>query len=76
GTVVMYVDSKENLIRNVHFAPDVVHNLISVGQLIRKGYAVVFEDEACVVKTKNGDTVLTANMKDNNMFPVDLSSKN
>ncbi|KAI3507208.1 hypothetical protein L1887_22073 [Cichorium endivia] len=37
GTVAVSIGGKEKLINDVHYAPTIAHNLISVGQLIENG---------------------------------------
>lgn len=75
GTVTISIEGKGKLINDVHFAPGLAHNLISVGQLIENGLKVEFDDNTCVVKRKNGEIVLYLRMTRNRMFPVDFSHK-
>lgn len=43
------------LLENVYFAKDIDHNLISVGQLSKKGISCTFgENEKCIIRSKTG----------------------
>ena len=39
-------------IPNVYHVKGLKHNLLSIGQLIQKGYRVYMEDDHCVIKDK------------------------
>ncbi|KAJ8900589.1 hypothetical protein K2173_025366 [Erythroxylum novogranatense] len=73
GTVTITVDGKERMIQNVHYAPKLAHNLLSVGQLMESGMSVMFDQGACVVRKKTSEVVIQARMTGNKMFPVDMS---
>ncbi len=45
------------------------HRLVSVGQLTRTGYGVMFFDDRCVV-VKDGITVLSIKRSGNNLYPI------
>ncbi|KAL6332549.1 hypothetical protein AAG906_008969 [Vitis piasezkii] len=42
------------LIPDVLFVPNIDQNLLSVGQLLEKGFKVLFEDKFCMIKDANG----------------------
>lgn len=69
------IEGKDKLINDVHFAPVLAHNLISVGQLIENGLKVEFENNAFVVKKQDGEVLLYSKMTGNRMFLVDFSRK-
>ena len=48
------------------------HNLLSIGQLIQKGYRVYIEDDHCVIKDKRPSDQLIAKvpMTRNHLFPL------
>ena len=35
-------------IPNLYYVPHLKHNLISIGQLLQKGYKIYFENDACM----------------------------
>ncbi|KAI3721795.1 hypothetical protein L2E82_32813 [Cichorium intybus] len=76
GTAEISVGNNKKLIKEVQFAPNLAHNLLSVGQLIQSGYLVIFDDDRCTVKNKGNGRVLTcAYMSTNRMFAVDFSKE-
>jgi len=52
-------------ISDVLYVPDIDQNLLSVGQLMEKGFKVMFEDQWCLIKDNLG----------NNMFKVKIKAK-
>ena len=52
-TIESYVGTK--LISDVLFAPAIDQNLLSVGQLVEKGFKVMFEEEKCMIIDSNGN---------------------
>jgi hypothetical protein len=42
---------------------DIDHNLLSVGQLMEKGFKVIFEDKWCLIKDNIGNNVFRVKMK-------------
>jgi hypothetical protein len=63
GTVGVKSHSGDKLISNVLYVPKLNQNLLSVPQLLKKGYKVLFEHEKCVIKDQNNKEVLRAQMK-------------
>lgn len=72
GTVAMKINSgKIKLINNVLFSPDLAHNLLSVGQLMKNGHSILFDDGVCLIKEKKtGYVVAKVHMTKNFMFPL------
>lgn len=65
------VDTKKGQkkkISSVYYVPGLKHNLLSVGQLLQKGYDLHFKGETCEVKDQNGSLVGKINMTGNRMF--------
>ncbi|XP_016730377.1 uncharacterized protein [Gossypium hirsutum] len=50
GNVLVSTGSGNKLITYVLFVPDIDQNLLSVGQLVEKGYTLVFKDGCCIVQ--------------------------
>ena len=50
GTVAIEGHAGLKLISDVLYVPDIDQNLLSVPQLIEKGYKVFFEDKNCMIK--------------------------
>nr|KYP40110.1 hypothetical protein KK1_038565 [Cajanus cajan] len=63
GKVVIKSHSGLKLISNVLYVPDINQNLLSVAQLLGKGYKVLFEDKNCVIKDIHNKEVFNFHMK-------------
>ncbi|XP_076894582.1 uncharacterized protein LOC143546911 [Bidens hawaiensis] len=62
------------LLDDVYFAPRLEFNLLSVGQLMKKGYSLLFDDNKCLIKNKTtNSTLMTVMVASNNMFLLDAS---
>ena len=53
------LDGKTN-IDEVYFVDGLKHNLLSVGQLVDKGYQLQFVDNTCTIKDKEGNMIGTS----------------
>lgn len=67
-------NGKVKLLSDVFFVPNLAHNLLSVGQLMDGGYAIVFDNGACVIKDKFGQPMVNICMTENKMFPLKISN--
>lgn len=62
------------MIHDVYYIPGLAYNLLSVGQLVHKGYLVAFHDNVCEIKRKGSVVPLVKiHMSKNKMFPLELS---
>ena len=61
-------------IPDVYFVPGLKHNLMSVGQLVQKGYKVSFDNDVCTILDRNpsGRLIARVNMTQNRMFPLQI----
>ena len=57
GTVAIESLSGMKYISDVLFVPDIDQNLLSVPQLIEKGFKVIFEDNVCLINDVKGEHV-------------------
>ncbi|KZV18661.1 hypothetical protein F511_40615 [Dorcoceras hygrometricum] len=75
GTVeVKSVFGKSKLISNVLYAPELAHNLLSVGQLLLSGFTILFDESHCIITEKaTGHVLAKVNMAENHMFPLVFS---
>ena len=65
-TVVVISKNGKKLTQVVMCAPGVTHNLLSLGQLMKKGYCAIFDDENCMTyDKKNGSPVYIEKMTAN-----------
>ena len=49
GTVAIEGHTSLKLISNVLYVPEINQNLLSISQLLEKGYKVLFEDNHCMI---------------------------
>lgn len=75
GTVYIRTQKgKLNQLEGVQFVPSLAHNLLSVGQLLVKGYSIVFNQESSIITDNHTrKKVIKIQKSRNNMFPVDVS---
>ena len=63
GTVAISSCSGTKYISDLLCFPEIDQNLLSVGQLIEKGYKVMFEDKNCLIKDAVGQDIFKVIMK-------------
>ncbi|RVW91832.1 Copia protein [Vitis vinifera] len=63
GTMVIESLTGLKYITDVLYVPDIDQNLPSVGQLIEKGFKVIFEDKWCMIKDAKGRDVFKVKMR-------------
>jgi len=77
GTVnILTKKGEKKYISDVYFFPGLKHNLISIGQLMQKGYNVFFKNDVCTTLDRPPSRQLIAKvqMTNNRMFPLKLKS--
>ena len=62
------------LIYDVLYVPEINQNLLSVPQLLEKGYKVLFEDKNCMIKDSKDRKVFNVQMKGKS-FALDLKKR-
>ncbi|KAG8492349.1 hypothetical protein CXB51_009664 [Gossypium anomalum] len=72
GSVIVSTCSGNKVISDVLFVPDIDQNLLSVGQLVEKGYSLVFKNDSCVIKDCHGQEIITVGMVDK-CFMLDVN---
>ncbi|KAK9088025.1 hypothetical protein Syun_030419 [Stephania yunnanensis] len=63
GTIAIESVSGTKLIKDVLFVPNINQNLLSVGQLLERGFKVIFESNRCLIKDSRGEDGFKVNMK-------------
>ncbi|WVZ10601.1 hypothetical protein V8G54_015131 [Vigna mungo] len=74
GTVAIEGQTGSKLISDVLYIPKINQNLLSVPQLLEKGYNVLFEDKNCMIKDSAGKEVFKVRMKGKS-FALDFMSE-
>eukprot|EP00253_Pinus_taeda_P035137 PITA_35137 len=82
GEVKIFTKKGERkTITDVYYVPGMRCNLLSIGQLVHKGYNVFFENDVCTImdRAPNKRCIVEVNMTRNRMFPLriraDLENK-
>ncbi|XP_024964069.1 uncharacterized protein LOC112504361 [Cynara cardunculus var. scolymus] len=70
GDISIKIRNKDKRISDVFYVPGLKHNLLSVGQLILKGYRLVFKDGCCEVTDSTNSPIGRIIMTSNKMFPI------
>ena len=63
GTIAITSYEGTKFISDVLFVPKIDQNLLSVGQLLDKGYKVLFENKPCLIKDASGKDLFNVKMK-------------
>jgi len=63
GTIAISTYSGTKLISDVLYVPEIDQNLLSVGQLIERGFKVLFENESCLIKDSDGKDIFKVKMR-------------
>ncbi|KAJ0500422.1 putative RNA-directed DNA polymerase [Helianthus annuus] len=67
-------NGQSKVLYDVHYAPALDYNLLSVGQLMRTGYSVLFDDDKCVITHKaSKKMVCSIRMSTNNTFSLNVN---
>jgi len=74
GIVAIECCSGTKIITNVLYVPEINQNLLSVGQLLEKGYKVLFEDKMCLIRDAKGRDLFKVKMKWKS-FSLDLMKR-
>ena len=69
-TIAIKTQTSTKLISDVLFVPKLSPNLLSVGQVIEKGYSLMFKDNTCEIYDPHGAELLCVMMK-NKSFTLD-----
>ncbi|KAJ0566228.1 putative RNA-directed DNA polymerase [Helianthus annuus] len=74
GEVSVSIKGRTRKIPNVFYVKGLKHNLLSVGQLINKGYTILFQKDRCIIKDAESEVIGEIRMTSNKMFPLHLDS--
>ena len=66
-------DGKDTVIEEVLFVPGMKTNLLSLGQLLEKGFVMRMEDNCLKVFDKDQKLVIKANLSQNRTFRVGMN---
>ncbi|TXG62100.1 hypothetical protein EZV62_013463 [Acer yangbiense] len=72
GKVLIQTKSGPKIIDNVLYISDLAQNLLSVVQLLKRGYSLVFEGNLCIILDSKKFEIVRVRMH-NNGFPIDFN---
>ncbi|KAL4298280.1 hypothetical protein GQ457_12G029150 [Hibiscus cannabinus] len=67
-------NGEKKYITDVYYVPAMKSNIISLGQLLEKGYEVQMKNQSLSLKNKNGELVVQVDMTQNRLFTIDIES--
>ena len=72
GTIAIDTKKGKRYINDVLLVPNIDQNLLSVGQMIEKGYSLHFEGNSCTIYDKQDKSfqIAKVKMKENRCFPI------
>ncbi|KAG8492422.1 hypothetical protein CXB51_009695 [Gossypium anomalum] len=73
GDVQICTATGGKIIKDVLLVPEIDRNLLSISQLLEKGYSVLFKGQECQITDPNGSRLMTVTMSDK-CFEVNWSS--
>ena len=68
GTIAILTYHGTKSITNVLYVHDIDQNLLSVGQMVEKGYKVLFNNDCCLIKYENDNDLFRIKMKGKSFF--------
>ncbi|KAK8956512.1 hypothetical protein KSP39_PZI000036 [Platanthera zijinensis] len=72
GEISFQTQNGIKVIPDVYYVPKLAQNLLSVGQLMEKGYKIVFSNNTCSIKDRNNADIASAIMSNNRVFTLDM----
>ncbi|TXG64879.1 hypothetical protein EZV62_011873 [Acer yangbiense] len=75
GTIFVHTSKGPKLISDVLLIPELDQNLLSVAQLLKKGYACLFKDNCCIISNSCGVEIVKVEMVDKS-FPFNMDQVN
>ena len=67
-------NGKHEFISNVYFVPDMKNNILSLGQLLEKGYKIIMKDYSLLIRDQYEKLIAQVPMTKNRMFLLNIQS--
>ncbi|KAE8666438.1 Phospholipase D delta [Hibiscus syriacus] len=67
-------NGEKKYISDVYYVPALKSNIISLGQLLEKGYEVQMKNRSLAIKNKEGELIAQVDMTRNRLFTIDIES--
>ena len=62
------------IISNVFYVPALKSNLLSVGQLLEKGYVIILRNDACEISDSSKGIIAIVRISQNRLFPLKIEN--
>ncbi|TXG70309.1 hypothetical protein EZV62_005244 [Acer yangbiense] len=72
GKVLIQTKSGPKIIDNALYIPDLAQNLLSVAQLLKRGYSLIFEGNLCIILDSKKSEIVRVRMHENS-FHIDFN---
>ncbi|KAM0985723.1 hypothetical protein ACFX13_013181 [Malus domestica] len=72
---IIQKDGKEEYISDTYYIPGMKSNILSIGQLLQKGYVIHMEDMFLTLRNARRKLIARVQMSKNRMFPLKLNTK-
>ncbi|KAL4304010.1 hypothetical protein GQ457_10G012770 [Hibiscus cannabinus] len=77
GTILISLkDDSHNLITDVYYVPKLKSNILSLGQLLEKGYEIHMKDRCLCLRNQYDNLIAKESMSENRMFVLNLKTIN
>ena len=67
-------DGSHQIISNVYYVPNMKSNILSLGQLLEKGYDIHLKDYSLFLRDDKGNLITKVKMSKNRMFPLNIQN--
>ncbi|KAK4258396.1 hypothetical protein QN277_007851 [Acacia crassicarpa] len=75
GNIMMFTkNGNKGYITNVYYIPSLKSNLISIGQLLEKGYDIHLKDSSLTMKNQKGELIAKVEMTSNRLFKMNIQT--
>ncbi|XP_074327778.1 uncharacterized protein LOC141665692 [Apium graveolens] len=75
GTVtIMSNKGEKKYINDVYYIPALKYNIISLGQLVEKGYNIQMQDNSLIIRNQARELIANVEMSKNHLFTLDMQT--
>ncbi|KAL8103772.1 hypothetical protein AgCh_028101 [Apium graveolens] len=75
GTVtIMSMKGEKKYINDVYYIPALKNNIISLGQLVEKGYNIQIQDNSLIIRNQARELIANVEMSKNRLFTLDMQT--
>ena len=73
GNILIHLkNGKHEFISNVYYVPDMKNNILSLGQLLEKGYNILTNDYSLSIRDRQGNLIVKVPKMKNRMFILNI----